>query len=358
MSLSIQKLIDLLVRKRLFPRRYFALRGFCVYIELLVVKTADILLLYIPEKYKIKIQNDHNVFNIEYVQLSDEGTVPGDYTEEPENIAIENKYQEIRIDDDDDDDKNIEDVLENNYNRPLDLKNIGTADLKCLKETFRQLKRLKLCVKNLRYKLCIQHRNYMQCIRPDDTFEVFSILEYTGKNISNLFITTDLESVFTTNNIEDDVKTVRQGVYKILDINQTKHVNTMEKILENKLRFLKNVEHLRGKKQVYTTQLKKLEDMLSKVQSEEIMVREEIKLTEDRYRLNSSFQGDIEKTHIVNRHKEKLSTLMNITQEITDYILKIKFNLENISLKLDKTCFDNTVMIDTILQNFVDVSEL
>ena len=60
---------------------------------------------------------------------------------------------------------------------------------------------------------------------------------------------------------------------------------------------------------------------------------------------------------LMTSYEEKLGKINSVKQDVVRNILLIKSKLENLSLKVDKVCFDNIVMLNAILQNFVDMTE-
>ena len=363
MALSLNKLEKLLGSKGLLPKRYFTIGGMCVYIEILVLDNADIFFLYIPSKYDIKAPNDSSTFKINVIEVNEDGTIAGDYAGELDNVQLENQYEEVDIDINPDSNRteNLEGMLENNYNHPLSLQDVSKKDMKQLREVFRQLKRLKLCVQSLKYKLCIVFSNYLCCIRRDEMFEGFTVSGYTGNNERKLFVTIDLESLYgKIDTLALDVKTVREGVYRVLDKNQIKHTRNLQKILEHKTDFVNSSEFVGKKKARYAAYLKRLEVMLQQLKVSELGVIEKIAGVNERYNSEASIKGlhtDIEKTHILAKHEEKLTRINVIKQDVIRNILLVKGKLEDLSLKVDKVCFDNIVMLDAILRNFVDMTE-
>lgn len=363
MTLSLNKLEKLLGRQGLIPKRYFTIGGMCVYIEILVLNNADIFYLYIPSKYDIKAPDDSSSFKISSIDVNEDGTIAGDYAGELDNVQLEKQYEEVDIDIDPDarGSENLEGVLENNYNHPLSLQDVNKKDMKQLREVFRQLRRLKLCVQTLKYKLCVVFNNYICCLRRDDTFEGFTILGYTGNTERKLFVTIDLESMYSKiTTLAVDVKTIREGVYRVLDKNQVKHTRNLKKILEHKMDFVNSSEFVNKKKVRYASYLKRLEAMLSRLNATEIGVLEKIAAVNERYNSDVSIKGlhvDIEKTHLIAKHEEQLSNMNIVKQDVIRNILLVKSKLEDLSLKVDKVCFDNIVMLDAILRNFVDMTE-
>jgi len=363
MTLSLQKLEKLLGRKGLLPKRYFTIGGMCVYIEVLVIENADIFFLYIPSKYDIKAPKSSSSFKISVIDVNEDGTIAGDYAGELDNAELEKRYEEvdIEINPGTQTNENIEGRLVDNYNHPLSLQDVSKQDMKQLREVFRQLKRLRLCVQSLKYKLCIIFNHYLCCIRRDDTFEGFTIKNFFGKDERKLYVSINLEALYSKlSTVSLDVKTIREGVYRVLDKNQLKHTRNIQKILEHKTDFVSSSKFIRERKKKYTTYLKKLETMLEKLRESEINIIERIGQIHERYNSDASLKGlhtDIEKTHLVAKNEAKLGKINSVKQDVVRNILMIKSKLENLSLKVDKVCFDNIVMLNAILQNFVDMTE-
>ena len=82
-------------------------------------------------------------------------------------------------------------------------------------------------------------KNYICCIRRDNTFECYSVENFNQGTACIMLVTLDLESFYAKiNSVIIDIKTVREGIYKVLDKNQYKHVSTIKKILEFKKTLL------------------------------------------------------------------------------------------------------------------------
>ena len=359
MSLSLNKLEKMLSKSGIMSTKYFTMGGMCVYIETLILETADVLLIYIPSKYEIPAPRSGNVFKISTVEVNEDGTIPGDYGM-VDNIEIENQYEQVDLGIDKNGAK-VEEQLENNYNQPLSLKDLSGKDMSQLREVFRQLKRLKLCVQTLKYKLCITFNNYLSCIRRDDTFEGFVINGPPSSSELKLRVSIDLESLYAKRgSIAIDVKTIREGIYRVLDKNQVRHTNNLQKILDHKMDFMISSTISREKKLKYTTYLARLDNMLQNLVSAESKEKDSIELIHQRYGSETSVKGlhnDITKSHLIAKHQEKITSINVTRQDVIRNTLKVKGELENLSLRLDKICFDNVVMLDAILRNFIDMAE-
>ena len=82
---------------------------------------------------------------------------------------------------------------------------------------------------------------------------------------------------------------------------------------------------------------------------------------EDKYSGEASLKSmhsDIEKTHQISKYENELSRINGVKQELIRNILIVKTKHENLSLRVDNIMFDNIIMIDAILKNFVKLSKI
>ena len=67
---------------------------------------------------------------------------------------------------------------------------------------------------------------------------------------------------------------------------------------------------------------------------------------------------DIERSHVIAKYENEISRINTTKKDVVNNIHLVQTSLENVSLKMDKICFDNTVMLDAILKNFVLLGEI
>ena len=363
MSLSISKLEKLLISKGLTITKIFSMDNYCVYIELLCNSTADVCMLYIPSKYNITTPQTENVWTLQYLEVDENGNIPETYAEEQDNFDLEQKYNQVELEFNHNQKDDIENHLEESYKHNVSLKDIGKNDKTHLREIFRQLRRLKFCVQNIKYKLCIVYRSYLCCIRRDGTYECFFVMgqQFPSKS-RKLIVTLDLETLYSKiDSVIIDVKTIREGVYKVLDKNQNKHSNSLINILEFRNSLLQSIEDYLKKKEKYTQYITKFEKLHQDITKAEQDSMEKLFQIEKQYESDSSVKGlhaDIEKSHLKSKYQAELDNIIRLKQEITNNILDIKLQWETIALQTDKICFDNIVMLDTVRRNFELLSEI
>jgi hypothetical protein len=361
MPLSINKLENLLSSKGLIIKKFFQIHNLCVYIEVVNISTATSFMLYIPSKYEIESPDRKNVFKVSYLEIDDNGNIPENYSSEIDTHDIENNYDEINMGSsiDIDGKSDIEKQLRENYNYPVSLQDAKNTETQDLKDIFRQLNRFKFCVQSIKYKICIFYRNYICCIRRDDSLEGFVIKDFKGVEQQKMIITIDLETLYyKIDSISTDVNIVKQNIINILYKNHNKNLINLQKMLEAGKDLTTSSSILEAKKRKYTQYISQLEILLATIGDVEKKNIGKIIQIEEKYNIRTGLQSDIERSHQINKYETELTKVNVIKQELISNIIIIKEKSDHLCLKLDKICFDNTVMINTIIKNFILLSEL
>ena len=158
----------------------------------------------------------------------------------------------------------------------------------------------------------------------------------------------------------NDIKTVKDGIYKLLNQNQIKHTKILNDMLEQKITILQYSEIVQKKKENIQSYITEFENLLVNLNSNEKNILEKL----DKVKLQFSEYGikglhdDIEKSHLTAHYENELEKIHNVKQEIIQNILKLKTQQENITLKMDKILFDNSIMINEISKNFLKLAEI
>ena len=360
MPLSLSKLEKLLSLKGFVPNKYFIMHGSCVYIEIVSISNADIFLLYIPSKYTFRVKSPNGVYKIKYMDIkNDRDNTADDYAGDPDEDDLENKYEEIEVNVSPMiKDKNIESHLEERYNRKISLKDVSREDTKELKNILRQLRRFRFCVQTVKYKIAIIYKNYLCSIKRDNELECYSIKRYPSQNTRKLYVTVDLELFYNKmDSLMLNMRTIRKGLYHILDKNQFNHTRTLKRLLEEKSDIIKFSDRAYRKKQEYEKYLKDLQTMLESVNESEKKLVTQLYEAEERHGA-PGLQNDINKTHQTDSINAEIEKISQVKQDIVKNIFKIQNKKENTILFIDKIMFDNTVMLECILRNFADLGKI
>lgn len=360
MPISLQKLENFLKSNGLIPKKFFLYKTHCIYIEILCISNAEIFLLYIPSKYKLDILNHENTYKINYLEIDEEGNIPFDYAGEPDDFEMEKNYDDVDINSNNYKNGEIQQFLEENYNKTVSLKDINRQDTKNLRDVFRQLKRLKFCVQSIKYKLALVYKNFLCCIKRNDDLECLIVQNYSYKDKRKLIVTLDLESLYSNIlTVSFDIKTVKEAIYKVFNKNQRKNIKNLTNILEHRDKLSIYSDTIYQQKEEQTNYINELEELLEKVQIIESKILEKLVNIDKKYSDPGlvGMHSDIQKSHIISKHETELEKINNTKQNIIKEILEIKSIQENLMLTVDKITFDNTVMIDCINNNFNKLSE-
>ena len=359
MSHSFSKLETLLYSKGFIPISYYTIDSYIVYIEVFSENCSDTFLIYIPSKFNIKAEKG-TVYKIKYVDIENKEGVVANYAEEPDDHDIKKDYDEINIETN----VQIEDMentLNENYNKEILLKDINKDDKDVLKDIFKQLNRFKFCVQNIKFKLSIIYKNYMCSIKRDDTIECYLIKNYPAKKCRRLMVSVDLKSFYeTVDTVSDNLKTVKSSIFKILNQNQLKHNKVLFNMLENKDNFMLYSDTIYKKKENFDKYISELETMRIKLKENQDKIIEEKNVIINKksdYGLKGVHE-DIQQSHSVYKLDAQITKINELIKELEEDIIKTKLDQENLTLEIDKILFDNSVMLNEIIKNFNSITQI
>jgi hypothetical protein len=115
------------------------------------------------------------------------------------------------------------------------------------------------------------------------------------------------------------------------------------------------------KKAKYVNYLSRLSAMLTATNLAEEKQLEKLARIEEQYTAEASLKGlhsDIERSHQVAKCDGEIGKIGAVKEEIVRNIIGVRRKIEDLSLRADRICFDNSVMIDAIVKNFIQLSEL
>lgn len=351
MPLSLSKLKELLTSKGYRMTKLFTLDKSLFLTEIYSSKTADTFYLYIPSKYTIDVKDKENVYKLKNISIENTENIADEYAEEPN---LQNLYEtNINLLPGK---EGVETHLQNNYRQDIKLGDISRDDNEILKATYRQLKRLRYCVQNIPYKIAIQYSNYILPIRRDDSIDLYLIKNFSRDPSKRIFIIVDLETFYEkTDIISEDIKTVRESIYNVLERNQNNHGKMIEKIIENKKDILNIPTLAQVKKNSYDRLIKNLENMLIVVIEAEKNILD--KLTLINHNIGEGLHNDINRVHEKSKLEKERENLADIKNNIIVLFDLLRKKKENTILIIDKIMFDNTIMFDTIVKNFSKLKE-
>ena len=349
--LSFKKLQKLLEHNNFIIIAILTIDNMCVYVEVLS-SSADIFLLYIPSKYDISVADlisegsEINCFELTAVNTNDFSGDLNDYR---------NSYDKLIIDENNN--ENIQEKLEDNYKKPISITNID-EDMRIFKNMYKQVSRLKFCTQSLKYKIGIKNKNLLCCLKRDDSIQCYIIDKNQGISSNKLFVIADLELLYEKNEIVvNDIKNVRDGVYKILCETNVKNTKTLLDLTINKDDIAKISNLFTIQKNNIESQLHELDILLVKTIKAQKTNQEKIKEIADKYTktIHKNIHTDTEKSHVTNKLMKEQEAIIKTKDDITNIIIQLKTKQEDMFLSMDKILFENAVMIDAINRNIADM---
>lgn len=362
-DLSLNKLQNIFYKKKLKLCRIFCIENMCTYIEV-KTSTDDRFLIYVQSKFSVPVENlgGVEIYEIDYIDVSEEGIV----REEGGELMSEqtaNSYQDISPDIGiNENSDNLETVLEESYSTDINLSEKKSYEIKSeLNSIFKQLNRLKLCLKSVKYKIAVITRTFICSVRRDSGLECF----YTKgmrKQPKKMYITIDLESfIIKLESVETDIYTIRNSIYNVLNVNLIKQTRLLEEMFNKK----RNVQGLKEKVIKITTEYRNYEnalvDLIEKSTEKENKINLEIQNIREKYNVNKNpkfIHLDIERCHQIGKREEILGSIKRIRNEIYENLKQVRKNHENVSLTIDNIYFELSLQTDSINKNISSLKNI
>lgn len=369
MPLSITNLETLLKSKNFVPRYKFLVQKYCAYISC-KSNNGDNILISIPSQYKIRVHRNETSFKIKSVSIYDETDDTTDkFADKPKEEDIENTYEEIDTPVSPGStgmykESNIAATLEESYRRKISLRDIERNEAQAIKKIYRQLKRLRYCMQNLRYKIAVLYSDYICILERDSSIEVYQIENFSHKDKSTekqLFFLVDLELLYEkmeNSTLNKDINNIRNSIYKILNKTQNKHVVIIDKVVSRHNVLEENIKSINEKKSKYQQHLDRFNTLLNVTDSK--IEEYEKKLSDLDFKMKGA-NGVSNETEIVmekSKITDEIKTLNDARIDIVKNIQSVKEKNDELYLSSDTVIFDNIVLANTIFDNLSTMSKI
>lgn len=356
MSLSINKLENLLAANGFVPIKYFIINNYCAYIETISMKNASTFIMSIPSKYKFKLKEGNNVYKLRYIELETGMNTADEYAGVPDSFELEKSYTEVELKQHllrkkENEEGNISGHLEEGYKRPVSVKDMSKDDMKDIRNIIRQVRRLKLCVQCISYKIMIMYKTYMCVLDKDDTIECFMIKHHPKILSRRLYVTCDLELYYeNTERIQQDITDVLNGINQVLNKNQATHARNLQTLIKEYQNINLHSDKVLRKKKEYHLYILKFNTLLLRItNSEKTLIEKIYNINEGEN--NKGMQGDISIIKQRAKLEEELLKISNVKKNISKHMHDIREKLDNLSLIMDTVMFDDIIMCDRMLRN-------
>lgn len=359
MSLSIEKLINLLESKGFIIKSYFTLKKYCLFIEIIQITYGDTFLLRLDQdKYQFQVSDDENVYRLKSIKINTKSReIVEEISRSVQARNIEESHYSLDptvLDEINEDNKiKLEDLsreMIQRYKRPIHLPTIDDEEhILILKDLYRQIDRLKYCVQDIDYKLALNYQSYLCVLNKGDGSDLFQIIDYPLNSSRRLLISVDLKNLYgRIDQTDKDMRKIRESIYKLIRNVQNVHFRKIEMLLGNKSSFKDVYNDIKKMDTKYKENISNYTALLEKILcSEKEMLQQISSVTS-----NGTLQNDIDKSHFNHNLEQKLDHLYTVKDEAVTNMLILRDKRDHLSLTVDKILFDNIIMTSTILKNF------
>jgi len=360
MPLSVEKLETFLSKHGMVPNSFFTLTdGTISYIEILSIEYSDMFMLHIPDKYKMKINKDVNVFPLTKRIIYDNGNIFDQYVDKDEMLNVESRYEEIMTSVDINTVTNVEKYVEEKYNRPINLFN---DDRTTGNNIIRQLRRIGLCMQGTKYSIGINTHDMMFNMYSGTNVVNYNIEGADKHNDRKLFVIVDLEVLFDRiNTINKDISEIRHKILEILIRNCSTHLDTIINEITKSSGLQQQKNTMISTNREFAAKLAEYTKTLDSItRSEQSLIEKKIE-AETKLRTNSSYKSskiDSDIKRIYNEYESRLVDITDRKRYITRAIIDTQIKQWDRVLKMDDLVFESVVMIQTIFKNILSVSSI
>ena len=331
----------------------------CIYIEVLTLKHTESFMLYIPSRYIIRVEQGTNVFIIQPYNISDNGDIIDSYADGSKLKETENKYSEIQVKNHMTGKYNVEQNVEESYNRPILLS--GKSDSN--RDIFRQLRRLGRCLQSTKYKLLITTSSFLYCITRDNNINLYNVElhDEMKHKLRKIFVSMDLEMLYDQiKTTPEHIREIKEGIASVLLTNFSKHMNNASTMLaDTKLVEQRNTS-ITSKQLEYIKRTGEVEKMLNDVVENEKKLL--VKKTEVDEKLSlkqtRGLNRDVEYVKLVRPIELKLNELNETKKDLIRNLVGLKMKQDNLLLIADSFSFDILVMLQTVNQKLQHEMEM
>lgn len=312
MTLSLNKLVQLLEDKELIPKKYYRYDNQCIFIEAVSINYGINCLVYIPSRFQFELlANSDNTIDLELI----DGTNL--------EVSTEMKYDKIK-----------------NFNKKSDIHNklenkidIINSDNIILNNLIKQCERLEECVEDLDYFIAIREYQFLVFIR-NGVSDCYKINNDKIKDKRLLYVTITLPTLYQKNQtLNRDIIQIQKGYNIIFEKNLKISYEYINDLLLNKGKLLMDYKTVMEKKKKYLTLIDEYEKTLNSLSTKENLLRMERE-----------------------KNGPKIDNCIEIKKNIIKNLIILYNESNNLSLKCDNILFENGHMLKTILNNINNFS--
>lgn len=351
MSLSVEKLINICASNGLIPIKYFVYKGDLLFLETISISKGLSLMINIPRKYHFDISDlsSDEIYKIKKMRINRDFLYKPHKS--PTKVDMQKIYSEIEVMKEFDpniDTKELEEKLLESYRREISLNSAESEDMGILKDIFRQIERLKLCVQGIEYKICIISKNYLCAIDEDNEISCYYIKHYSKGAYRKLFTSLDLNLIFeNVENIESHIEQVLWGVDGILQKSRNLHYDKLLVMTETCKNIGEKIANIESERVQINSCIQNYQNLIQETLNREKIFEEKI----SNLRSGDNLTNDLTVSRERSKLEKNISSLIDIRNDSMSKLIHLRDKWSDLGLKIDNVLFDNIVLINNILNN-------
>ncbi len=331
MSIDSKKLKKTLEKHHIYVIEYFCMDNDCAMLKCFLSKICEYLLIYIPSalRFEMKVVDYKNAY--ELVDL-DESTENDDYS----------KSDKVPDMDTIDEEKSVSTYheLTQKYQKAITL---DANDEPIQRKLKRQIDRLRLPFKRLRYELALQNGRLLS-VAFDDNISLFRLKGYTDDTSRTvLFLINVNDFIEEIELVDEHIQTIKTQFY---DIIKKVSLSNLESISDQIGDYKNVVSKITSKKDTYIKMINDYKKLYQSAKDQESILIEDYKTKMNT--AESSTKRSIIESSFEKRMKEHYVAKNEIVKKGMLLALEYQSNM----LILEETTFDNTIMIERVTKNF------
>jgi hypothetical protein len=325
MSIDSNKLKSLLAKNNILIVEYYCIDQECAMIKCFLLDVCEFIIIYIPSKFRFKVNKTKNVYDLENI---DENTENNDYSKSSKIPDMDVIDEEKSVDTYKD--------LTKKYQKNITLEGNIEPVTRKLK---RQIDRLKIPFSKLSYDICIQNHKYL-CISFGEENSIFSIKNYSDKKYLIIYLINIKQFINKLEDISNEIEIIKTQFYEILkrvsfsnleEIKDSIDSSINSKITVKLEEYVKSIENYKELSMDYKNKEK---DLIEKYEQE-----------------MGKLLG-VKRDTVSKKYQEQLDDLFKNKLEIIEKIMLLVSKYHENLLIFEQTTFDNSIMIDRINKNF------
>lgn len=347
MPLSLGKLEKLVNKYNFAVASLYVLEKQCRFVKLVSLSSGTPVLVHVDSTYDFYVEDcDKHMVRITPVEFSFGDTVLEKYTRKPDPAVLEQKYPKITTSFEIPE-EGVERIFESRYKARTHLKDLARAEMCILKECFRQLRRLALCVQGLRYRACVSTHAYMCVSNLGESITGYALADNDSVK-KEFFPVCDLEFFYEKADfILSDAETIIASLYSTFAKNQKTTFDTTTAMLQNIPKSLSAIPALDAKKATLSASVAKNSNTLQAMHDAETkMLADFEKAHEEK---NVLVKGDLE---------QRIRSAQHERRKLLRETIKLKEQLAHLNLVSDSFVFDLGILVHAAMQNAAELATL